>query len=145
MLTIIPNNAIPAATHDIDMFGPRIGVKAAVDISPYASFVPRASKQEFAAVVVSWGSPAGDPRRPVLSLHHLQPRNRHGLVERFRYTNPEFDSNFAAAVMKFDVANAKPAAGRDRPSHARHRDDPDPPTVQRPGQAADVHPSSARR
>ena len=61
MLTIIPNNAIPAATHDIDMFGPRIGVKAAVDISPYASFVPRASKQEFAAVVVSWGSPAGEP------------------------------------------------------------------------------------
>ena len=68
MLAIIPNNAIPAATHDIDTFGPRIGVKAAVDISPYASFVPRASKQEFAAVVVSWGSSAGEPSAGLRSV-----------------------------------------------------------------------------
>jgi peptide/nickel transport system substrate-binding protein len=39
----------------------RIGVRTAVEAAPYASFISRASRQEFSVHLVSWGSSTGEP------------------------------------------------------------------------------------
>ena len=83
----------------------RIGVKTAVEVSPYASFATRASKQDFSAFVVSWGSSTGEPSAGLRSV--LATYNREtgmGSVNRFRYSNPAFDRGLAAAVMELDDA-----------------------------------------
>ena len=83
----------------------RIGVRTAVEVSPYASFVTRASRQEFSAFVVSWGSSTGEPSAGLRSV--LATYNREtgmGSVNRFRYSNPEFDRRLGVAVMELDDA-----------------------------------------
>ena len=52
--------------------------------------------------MVSWGSSAGEPSAGLRSVFTTYNRETGmGSVNRFRCTNPEFDSNLAAAVMKF--------------------------------------------
>lgn len=81
----------------------RVGVRTTVEVSPYASFVTRASKQEFAAFVVSWGSSTGEPSaglRSVLATYNQKAGM--GSVNRFRYSNPEFDRQLGLAVIELD-------------------------------------------
>ncbi len=83
----------------------RIGVRTTVEVSPYASFVTRASKQEFSAFVVSWGSGTGEPSAGLRSvLGTYDPRTGMGSVNRFRYSNPEFDRRLLEAVTVLDDA-----------------------------------------
>lgn len=83
----------------------RIGVRTQVEVSPYASFVTRASKQEFAAFVVSWGSATGEPSAGLRSvLASWDPKAGMGSVNRFRYSNPEFDRRLLAATAELDDA-----------------------------------------
>jgi peptide/nickel transport system substrate-binding protein len=88
----------------------RIGVRTTVEVSPYASFVTRASKQEFAAFVVSWGSSTGEPSAGLRSvLGTYNPKAGMGSVNRFRYSNPEFDRRLIAAMQVLDDAKREAA------------------------------------
>ena len=83
----------------------RAGVKTAVDVAPYASFVTRASRQEFSAFLVSWGSATGEPSAGLRSvLGTYDAKTGFGSVNRFRYSNPVFDAALKAAMAEPDDA-----------------------------------------
>ncbi|MBL6458776.1 ABC transporter substrate-binding protein [Belnapia sp. T6] len=81
----------------------RIGVRTAVEVAPYASFVTRASRQEFSAYMVSWGSSTGEPLtglRSVLATYDQQRGT--GSVNRSRYSNPALDALLGTAARELD-------------------------------------------
>lgn len=81
----------------------RIGVRTTVDVSPFASFVSRASRQEFSAFLVSWGSSTGEPSAGMRSVLASFDRTLGtGSVNRGRYANPAFDAALGAAVRELD-------------------------------------------
>jgi peptide/nickel transport system substrate-binding protein len=81
----------------------RIGVRTQVEVAPYASFITRASRQEFAAFLVSWGSSTGEPSAGLRSVLATWDRERGlGAVNRARYSNPEFDRQLLAAMQELD-------------------------------------------
>jgi peptide/nickel transport system substrate-binding protein len=83
----------------------RIGVRTAVETGPYASFVTRASKQDFSAFLVSWGTSTGEPGAGLRSTVASFDRERGlGSVNRARYSNPEFDRQLLAAMTVLDDA-----------------------------------------
>ncbi len=83
----------------------RIGVRTQVDVAPYASFVARASRQEFSAFLVSWGSSTGEPMAGLRSVAATYDQARGtGAVNRGRYSNPAFDAALAAAANELDDA-----------------------------------------
>jgi peptide/nickel transport system substrate-binding protein len=82
----------------------RIGVRTAVSVAPYASFITRASRQEFPAFLVSWGSSTGEPSAGLRSvLGTYDPRTGVGSVNRFRYSNPDFDRALTVATGELDA------------------------------------------
>ncbi len=82
----------------------RAGVRTQVDVAPYASFVTRASRQEYAAFLVSWGSSTGEPSAGLRAVLGTWDRARGlGAVNRARYSNPEFDHQLAAAAQELDA------------------------------------------
>lgn len=83
----------------------RAGVRTAVDVAPYASFVTRASRQEFSAFLVSWGSSTGEPSAGLRSTLATYDRAAGtGSVNRGRYANRAFDGTLAAAMRELDDA-----------------------------------------
>jgi peptide/nickel transport system substrate-binding protein len=83
----------------------RVGVRTQVEVSPYAAFVVRASRQEFSAFLVSWGSSTGEPSAGLRSVLGTYDRARGlGSVNRFRYSNPKFDDGLIAAMRELDEA-----------------------------------------
>jgi peptide/nickel transport system substrate-binding protein len=81
----------------------RAGVRTNVEVAPYASFVTRASRQEFAAFLVSWGSSTGEPSAGLRSvLGTFDAKTGFGSVNRFRYSNPAFDAALRAAMQELD-------------------------------------------
>ncbi len=81
----------------------RIGIRTQVDVSPYASFIARASRQEFSAFLVSWGSSTGEPMAGLRSVAATYDQARGtGAVNRGRYSNPEFDDQLARAAQELD-------------------------------------------
>jgi peptide/nickel transport system substrate-binding protein len=81
----------------------RIGVRTAVEVSPYASFITRASRQEFSTHMVSWGSSTGEPLTGMRSTMGTYDRTRGtGAVNRARYSNPAMDEALAAAARELD-------------------------------------------
>ncbi len=81
----------------------RIGVKTEVETAPYASFITRASKQDFSAFLVSWGTPTGEPSAGLRSTVATYNRETGmGSVNRARYSNPEFDKELEAAMRVLD-------------------------------------------
>ena len=81
----------------------RVGVKTAVETGPYSSFITRASRQEFSAFLVSWGTPTGEPSvglRSTVASHDA--KLGLGSVNRARYSNPVFDRQLAAAMQVLD-------------------------------------------
>jgi len=82
----------------------RIGVRTTVDVAPYASFITRASRQEFSLFQVSWGSSTGEPLTGMRSVMATFDRTRGtGAVNRSRYSNPEMDTLLAAAGRELDA------------------------------------------
>ncbi len=81
----------------------RIGVRTAVDVAPYASFITRASRQEFSAFLVSWGSSTGEPAAGMASVVATFDRERGlGSTNRARYSNPRFDAVLGTAMRELD-------------------------------------------
>ena len=81
----------------------RAGVRTAIEVSPYASFVVKASRQEFSAFLVSWGSSSGEPSAGLRSvLASFDAKTGMGSVNRFRYSNPKFDEGLVAAMRELD-------------------------------------------
>jgi len=81
----------------------RIGVPTAVDVAPYASFIGKASRQEFSAFLVSWGSSTGEAGTGLLATMGTFDRSRGmGAVNRARYSNPAFDEKVLAALHELD-------------------------------------------
>ena len=83
----------------------RIGVRTTVETAPYSSFITRASRQEFSAFLVSWGTTTGEPGAGLRSTVATYDRELGmGSVNRARYTNPVFDQQLAAAMRMLDDA-----------------------------------------
>ncbi|WP_137127881.1 ABC transporter substrate-binding protein [Roseomonas sp. HF4] len=81
----------------------RVGVRTQVDVAPFASFVARASRQEYSAFLVSWGSSTGEPSSGLRSVIASYDRARGtGSVNRGRYSNPQFDETLARAMRELD-------------------------------------------
>ena len=81
----------------------RAGVRTAVEAAPYAAFISRASRQEFSAFLVSWGSSSGEPSAGLrATLGSWDPATGMGAVNRSRYSNPEFDKRVLAAMNILD-------------------------------------------
>lgn len=91
-----PNDARIAQA--IGQMWTRIGVRTQVEVAPFATFVGRASRQEFSAFLVSWGSSTGEPLVGLRSVAATFSRERGtGAVNRGRYSNPAFDAALDAA------------------------------------------------
>ncbi|MBR0652954.1 ABC transporter substrate-binding protein [Roseomonas terrae] len=83
----------------------RIGVRTQVEVAPYASFIARASRQEFSVFLVSWGSSTGEPLAGLRSVAMTYNRERGtGSVNRGRYSNPEFDQTLLSASRELNDA-----------------------------------------
>jgi peptide/nickel transport system substrate-binding protein len=81
----------------------RIGVRTQVDVAPFATFVARASRQEFSAFLVSWGSSTGEPMAGLRSVAATFDRARGtGAVNRGRYSNAAFDEALQRAGRELD-------------------------------------------
>ncbi len=81
----------------------RIGVRTQVEVAPFSSFVTRASRQEFSAFLVSWGSSTGEPSSGLRSVIATYDRAQGtGSVNRGRYSNPQFDQTLARAMRTLD-------------------------------------------
>ncbi len=81
----------------------RVGVRTAVEVQPFSSFVTRASRQEFSAFLVSWGSSTGEPSAGLRSVLGTYDRTLGtGSVNRGRYSNPQFDTMLARATQELD-------------------------------------------
>jgi peptide/nickel transport system substrate-binding protein len=101
-----PNDRYPNDSRIAQAIGQmwtRAGVRTAVEVAPFASFVVRASKQEYSAFVVSWGSSTGEPSAGLRSvLGTFDAKRGLGSVNRFRYSNPNFDDGLIAAMRELD-------------------------------------------
>lgn len=81
----------------------RVGVRTAVDTGPYASFITRATRQEFSAFLVSWGTSTGEPGAGIRStVATYDAKTGMGSVNRARYSNPELDAKLVAAMRVLD-------------------------------------------
>ena len=92
-------------TQAIGQMWTRVGVRTAVEVQPFGTFVQRASKQEFSAFLVSWGSATGDPTSALRSmLATFDAARGLGSVNRGRYSNSAFDTGLIAAMRELDSA-----------------------------------------
>ncbi len=81
----------------------RIGVQTKVETLPYAVFITRASRQEYSAFLVSWGTSTGEPGAGLRScVATYDAAHGMGSVNRARYSNPEFDKQLVAAMQILD-------------------------------------------
>ena len=66
-------------------------------------FITRASRQEFSAFLVSWGTPTGEPSVGLRStVATYDQKLGLGSVNRARYSNPAFDQQLLAASHELD-------------------------------------------
>ena len=82
----------------------RIGVRTAVEAQPWPTFIARASRQEYSAHLLGWGSnPEGS--HPLRNLSATYDRERGwGASNRGRYSNPELDAMIVKALEELDDA-----------------------------------------
>ena len=81
----------------------RVGVRTAVETGPYSSFITRASRQEFSAFLVSWGTATGEPGAGIRStVATYDAASGMGSVNRARYSNPALDRALAVAMVTLD-------------------------------------------
>ena len=71
----------------------RIGIQTKVDAITWPSFIGRASKQEFSAFMVAWGTSSGEASNALRALLHTYDAGRgFGSANRARYSNPALDA-----------------------------------------------------
>jgi peptide/nickel transport system substrate-binding protein len=74
-----------------------------VETLPYAVFSKDAGKNAYGAFLFSYGNTTGEASRGLLSvLHTYDKENDMGTLNRFRYSNPDFDAKIEAATQIFD-------------------------------------------
>ena len=102
-----PNNRYVADAQIVQaiaqMFG-QIGIEADVETMPANVFFPRASKREFSAFFLAWGSAQGTAwhgLRGVLMTYDKE--QGYGPSNRGRYSNPEVDRLTIESMSTFDV------------------------------------------
>ncbi|WP_458095062.1 ABC transporter substrate-binding protein [Roseomonas sp. WA12] len=81
----------------------RIGVRTAVEAMPWASYIARASRQDFSAFLWGWGSNSGEASNPLraLTATYDVPRGW-GASNRGRYTNAEHDRLLGEGLRTLD-------------------------------------------
>jgi peptide/nickel transport system substrate-binding protein len=83
----------------------RAGVRTAVETAPYGPFIARASRQEYSAFLVSWGSSTGEPLVGLrATMGSWDTAKGQGAVNRSRYSNLGFDAVLATAANTLDDA-----------------------------------------
>jgi peptide/nickel transport system substrate-binding protein len=81
----------------------RAGINTRVEASPWASYIARASRQEFSVFLVGWGTSTGEASSPLRSLVATFNRDTGmGPSNRGRYSNPEVDRLLAQALRTLD-------------------------------------------
>ncbi|MDO9709622.1 ABC transporter substrate-binding protein [Paracraurococcus lichenis] len=103
-----PNDRYPNDARIIQAIGQmwtRLGVRTAVEASPWSSFVARAGRQEFSAFLQGWGTSSGEGSNPLRNLTATPDRDKgYGASNRGRYSNPEVDGILDAAMRELDDA-----------------------------------------
>jgi peptide/nickel transport system substrate-binding protein len=81
----------------------RAGVRTEVEAQPWSAFIGRASKQEFSAFLVGWGSSSGEASSPLRALIATYDRTKGwGPSNRGRYSNAEVDRLLGQALQTLD-------------------------------------------
>ncbi|MDX2103372.1 MAG: ABC transporter substrate-binding protein [Alphaproteobacteria bacterium] len=81
----------------------RIGVETVVDVSPWATYSSRASRQEFSIFLVGWGAGTGETSSPLRSLvATFDSATGFGASNRGRYSNPAMDQVLRRALQTVD-------------------------------------------
>ena len=81
----------------------RIGVRTAVEAMPWASYIGRASKQDFSAFLWGWGSVSGEASNPLRALTATFDTARGwGASNRGRYSNAEHDRLLGEGLTTLD-------------------------------------------
>jgi peptide/nickel transport system substrate-binding protein len=83
----------------------RAGINTRVEASPWATYIARASRQEFSAFLVGWGTSTGEASSPLRSLVATFDRDTGmGPSNRGRFSNAEVDRLLAEALRTLDDA-----------------------------------------
>ena len=96
----------------LGQFLARGGLKVnAVETLPYSVYSKDAGKNAYGAFVFSYGNSTGESSRGLLSAIHSYDKDGtgNGTLNRFRYSNPEFDEAVRAAAAIFDPAEREAA------------------------------------
>lgn len=88
----------------LGQFLARGGLKVnAVETLPYAVYSKEAGKNAYGAFIFSYGNSTGESSRGLLSAFHTYNKEANlGTLNRFRYSNPEFDAAVVAAAQIFN-------------------------------------------
>ncbi|MFT8244245.1 ABC transporter substrate-binding protein [Roseomonas sp. BN140053] len=83
----------------------RVGVNTTVEAQPFATYLARASRQEFSMVQESWGSTSGEAGNLLLNVvHTYDAARRRGASNDTRYSNPALDERINRALSTIDDA-----------------------------------------
>jgi peptide/nickel transport system substrate-binding protein len=83
----------------------RAGINTRVEASPWATYIARASRQEFSIFLVGWGTSTGEASSPLRSLVATFDRDTGmGPSNRGRFSNAEVDRLLAEALRTLDDA-----------------------------------------
>ncbi|WP_349368779.1 ABC transporter substrate-binding protein [Salinarimonas sp.] len=81
-----------------------------VETLPYSVFAKAAGDNQYGAFLFSYGNSTGEASRGLESvLHSYDKENDRGTLNRFRYSNPDFDAAITAAKQIFDPAEREAA------------------------------------
>lgn len=84
----------------------------AVETLPYSVFAKAAGDNQYGAFLFSYGNSTGEASRGLMSvLHSYDRENKRGTLNRFRYSNPDFDAAIQAAVQIMGDAQRERALG----------------------------------
>ena len=101
-----PNDRYPNDSRIIQAIGQmwtRAGVRTTIEALPWTTFIGRASRQEFSAFLVGWGTSSGEASNPLRNLVATVDRDKgYGASNRGRYSNPEVDRVLDAAMRELD-------------------------------------------
>ncbi|WP_426959909.1 ABC transporter substrate-binding protein [Muricoccus radiodurans] len=101
-----PNDRYPNDARIIQAIGQmwtRAGIRTAVEASPYASFINRASRQEFSVFLGAWGASTGEPATSLTAtIATYDPRRGTGTINRGRHSDPALDAAIAEAALIAD-------------------------------------------
>ncbi len=96
----------------LGQFLARGGLKVnGVETFPYSVYSKDAGKNAYGAFVFSYGNSTGESSRGLLSALHTYDKegSGNGTLNRFRYSNPEFDAAVIAAAQIFDEGEREQA------------------------------------